>query len=88
MQVVEDTLADARFRGNPLVTSPRTALRFYAGAPLMSSDGSGACGEGELLLERSFCCGCWLPDQICNVNTLPVLCSVLPFLAPDLQACC
>ncbi|KAI7838703.1 hypothetical protein COHA_007500 [Chlorella ohadii] len=44
MLVVEDTLADARFRGNPLVTSPRTALRFYAGAPLMSSDGSGAYG--------------------------------------------
>ncbi|PRW58005.1 kinase [Chlorella sorokiniana] len=44
MLVVEDTLADARFKRNPLVTSPRTALRFYAGAPLMSSDRSGAYG--------------------------------------------
>lgn len=48
-QVVEDTLEDARFSHNPLVTSPSIALRFYAGAPLLASDGAGAygCGGGR-----------------------------------------
>lgn len=36
---VPDTLADPRFAGNPLVTE-EMALRFYAGAPLRTSDGA------------------------------------------------
>lgn len=37
--VVEDTLDDARFRDNPLVTSGERPLRFYAGFPVESPDG-------------------------------------------------
>ena len=36
--VVNDTLADPRFRGNPLVTG-ETRIRFYAGMPLFLSQG-------------------------------------------------
>lgn len=37
--VVEDTLQDARFRDNPLVTARERPLRFYAGYPVESPDG-------------------------------------------------
>src|ERR1700753_998826 len=37
--VVEDTLADPRFADNPLVTGD-PYLRFYAGVPLLMSEGS------------------------------------------------
>lgn len=36
--VVEDALQDPRFRSNPFVTG-ETAVRFYAGAPLLDTDG-------------------------------------------------
>jgi len=36
--IVPDTSADARFRGNPLVTAAPN-IRFYAGAPIVTHDG-------------------------------------------------
>ncbi len=38
VMVVPDATADARFRDNPSVTGP-DGIRFYAGSPLLSSDG-------------------------------------------------
>jgi GAF domain-containing protein len=38
LMIIPDALADARFADNPLVTS-EPDIRFYAGAPLSSSDG-------------------------------------------------
>ena len=38
VMMVEDTLLDQRFAANPMVTGP-TAIRFYAGAPLLMPEG-------------------------------------------------
>jgi hypothetical protein len=53
VMVVEDTLKDARFRENKLVTSP-PYLRFYAAAPLVSPEGYHVSKANELDESRSY----------------------------------
>jgi signal transduction histidine kinase len=88
--IVEDTLADARFAANPLVTNDPN-LRFYAGFPLVTSKGTKLgtlCvldKKPQSLTQAQMDCLAKLADQVINLFELRIKNKYLHQLTQQLE---